>query len=892
MRTKKQHSELLAPLTSRELQILELLQDGLSNAEIAEQLVLTRDTVKWYLQQVYGKLGVGSRTQALAHARALQLLPTTKPMTDNVALRPTYCLPAQVLPLVGRDADLLLLQQLLTVSNVRLVSLIGSGGIGKTHLATELGRRLLDHFADGVFLVSLETLHSFDQILVRVADTIGYQSSGPRLLKPAFFRYLRDKQMLLILDNFEHILDGADLVSDLLKHTVQVQIVVTSREKLNILGETVFALEGLAFPKTSIAEQVPDYSAVRLFCECARRTVPSFRPKDDEWIAIGRICMLVEGMPLALLLAANWVNTLSLIDIAQAIEHALDFLISNTRDLPARQRSIRAVFTSTLSRLTNSEQAAFAQFSVFQGHCSRQAAQAVTGTSLSTLAKLVHYGLVRKSTSSGEYEVHELLRQYGQEQLEATGQWVAARDAHAEYYLDFLRSRVDDLQGKGQRTALQEIEADFDNIRTAWMWMLERENMVAMAGTAEGLRLFLELRTHLSEPVILLYRSALSFLETYSDRFTTEQSIRDVVNLYEGLGNALQLTGAYEEAQKAYEEALRALLPDHRMARARLYRKQGVVQEAQRHGQEALRLQTLAEDLLGSTPFDQADRAWWQEWIAIQIGNITASYFAGTSGSMIQRIENVRAVVEKYGRPDQRVDFYGSIGMTYLKRDRLLPSDETLEVHRRRLEFALDYGDPNKIGYGYFNLGFTQLWRDEFDAAEEQLRMGLVIALQLGNLLLETMCRTYLAIVTRKRGSVDETLQRALQAQETAASVDIPIYGAIAQGNLAWVAWRQEKVTAANDQAQHAFTVLQSIQSFSFLWVASSPLLGLAVKESRFADALVQTELLLEPERQPLPMELSGALRNALQAEEEGERALVKVHLSRACELSRSGGYL
>jgi hypothetical protein len=329
----------------------------------------------------------------------------------------------------------------------------------------------------------------------------------------------------------------------------------------------------------------------------------------------------------------------------------------------------------------------------------------------------------------------------------------------------------------------------------------------------------------------------------------------------------------------------------NRIERARLYRKQGMVLEARRQGQEALRLQTLAEDMLGA-PLDQTDRTWWQEWIAIQIGKITASYFAGPVEPTIPHIERARGVVEKYARPDQRVDFYGSIGMAYLKRDRLIPSDETLEIHRRRLDAALDYGDPNKIGHGYFNLGFTQLWRDELAAAEEELQTGLLIAQRLGNRLLETMCRTYLAIVTRKRGLVDETLRRALQAEESAASSDIPIYRAIAQSNLAWVAWRQENIAAAQDQAQRAFAVLQSFQNFGLLWLASWPLLGLAVKEGRFDDALMQAKLLVEPERQPLPTQLSEALRKALQADAVSDNKMVEMHLLEVCEISKSGGYL
>ena len=892
MRTKKQHPDLLAALTKRELEILALVHDGLSNAEIAARLVLTRDTVKWYLQQIYSKLGVGSRTQAVARCRNLKLFPFQTASASGLQEQVQHNLPTQLLPFVGREEEVAIIQRLLTSANLRLISITGTGGIGKTHLAIELGRRLLGSFPDGVFFVSFEAIISIDQIFARIADAVGYQPTIPARIEQALLGYLRDREMLLLLDNFEHLLDGAALISDLLDHAPQVRVVVTSREKLNVRAETVVAIEGLPFPTDAAVERIPEYPSVRFFCECARRNLQSFDPKREaEWRAIGRICTLVEGMPLALLLAASWIDTLSVEDIVQEVGHALDFLTSDIRDVPLRQRSIRAVFSSIYGRLTNAEQTAFAWFSVFQGRCSREAAQTVTGASLNTLARLVSTSLIRHIASSGQYEVHELLRQYGQERLEEAGQLAAARDAHAEYYADFLLRQVDALKSDGQPTALDAIVANFDNIRLAWSWMVKRENVAAMARAAEGLRLFSEVLTYFIDQVMDMYRAALGLIESLSDHTSTESWTRGIMNLYEGLGNMLQLMGAYDEAHQAFDQALQRVPLKSVIDQARLYRKQGSTWDSQRVAEEALRLQTLSENTLGTPPVPD-DREWWQEWIAIQMGQITALYFSGQLKPKLQRIARTRVVVEKNGRPDQQVDFYGSIGMAYLQRDRFLPSDETLVIHQRRLAAAVDFGDPNKIGSGHFNLGFCRLWRDELDLAEEQLQAALALGKQLGNLLLETMCQTYLSVVTRKHGFVDETERRALEALDAANAVAIPFYIAIVQSNLSWVAWRRQEFAEAKNQAQRALDVLQRVDGLAFLWLACWPLFGAAIKEGRLVEAMTQAKLMLEPIRHPLPDAISAALRDAIQAEDEGDEVMMHTHLLRAFQLAQTAGHL
>jgi predicted ATPase/DNA-binding CsgD family transcriptional regulator len=475
------HVSLAEPLTEREQSILRLKADGLSNREIAERLVLALSTVKWYVRQAYGKLGVENQLQAVAHARALGLLePATTP-----AGRPRYSLPVQTTPLVGRTEEITDIAELLANPRVRLVTLLGPGGMGKTRLALEVGWRLVEPeafgtpwvlFPDGVYFVPLQPLDSPDDVLWTVADAVSYpfQSDG-RDPQQQLLDFFQEKRRLLVMDNFETVLEGADLVSAILQAAPGVQVLVTSREALNLNAETVYSLEGLPVPEP--VKGVLDYDAAQLFMQGAQRARADFELQPDEGQSLTRICRLVEGMPLAILLAAAWVEVLSLPDIADEIAHSFDFLTAEMRDAPRRQWSIRAVFEPTWQRLSERERDVFMLLSVFHGGCTRQAAQAVAGASLPVLQVLVNKAVL-SLTSSGRYEIHELLRQYAGDRLVSEGDADEACDAHCTYYAGFMRAREGDLKGGDRQiTALDEIESDLENVRAAWAWAVEQRRI-------------------------------------------------------------------------------------------------------------------------------------------------------------------------------------------------------------------------------------------------------------------------------------------------------------------------------------------------------------------------------------------------------------------------------
>ena len=261
---------------------------------------------------------------------------------------------------------------------MRLVTILAPGGMGKTRLAVEVASSLLEDYADGVYFVPLAGLTSPDPFISTLIDTFGFQfSADGRSPQQQLFTALRRKQLLLVLDNFEHLLDSAPLVADLLTAAPFVKVLVTSRESLNISGETVYPLSGLALSASAAGVDSNQNDAEQLFVVCAQRADPHFVASDRR--NIQRVCQLVQGMPLAIELAAAWARTLSTADIGQEIERSADFLQANMPNIPARLRSVRVVFEAAWFRLTEDAQQVFRRFSVFRGGCTRNAAQVVTG---------------------------------------------------------------------------------------------------------------------------------------------------------------------------------------------------------------------------------------------------------------------------------------------------------------------------------------------------------------------------------------------------------------------------------------------------------------------------------------------------------------------------------
>ncbi len=428
---------------------------------------------------------------------------------------PRHNLPAQDTPFVGREAELTELARLLADPDTRLLTILGAGGMGKTRLALEAGAAQLDNFQHGVYFVSLAPLQSGEDILPTTAEALGfsfYERGQPR---QQLLDYLRQKAMLIIMDNFEHLLvcpepgrkDGVGLVSDILQNAPAVKVLSTSRARLNVQGEYLFHLTGMDFPDWETSEEpvlslpkdAAEYSAVKLFLQSARRARPGFELEADDLKYISRICRLVGGMPLGILLATAWLTMLTPAEIAAEIAANLDFLETDMRDVPDRQRSMRAVFDHSWSLLTGREQEVFQGLSVFRGGFMRDAAQAVSGPTLRGLMGLVNKSLLGRDPT-GRYGIHELLRQYAGEKLGAVPEEEGAtRDRHCTYYADFLQGREAALTGRGQKQALAEIGAEIENLRAAWRWAVAQGKVDEMDRCLDSLAEFYRVRAWFQE---------------------------------------------------------------------------------------------------------------------------------------------------------------------------------------------------------------------------------------------------------------------------------------------------------------------------------------------------------------------------------------------------------
>jgi predicted ATPase/class 3 adenylate cyclase/Tfp pilus assembly protein PilF len=414
---------------------------------------------------------------------------------------PKHNLPTHTTPLVGREAELAALSRLILDQNLLLISIIAPGGMGKTRLALELGSQMVEQFQNGVFFVELAPIKESGNIISAVAEAIGYQfQQTGRSQKKQVLDYLENKQMLLILDNFEHLLDGgAEIVTEMLRVAPELKILVTSRQRLYQPGETLYTLHGLRLPELDTTNDTSRYAAVELFEQTAQRARPEFVLTPENLPEVVRICRLVQGMPLGILLAAPWVTVLSTAEIVEEIQRGLDILEAEGSELPERQRSIRAVFDQAWSRMTASDQQVFMKLAVFRGGFTREAGEKVASCGLRQLQSMVSSALVERDAQLRRYNIHELLRQYAGEKLHRSGQYRQTQVEHTHYYLTYLAEQTDNLKGAGQLPSLRCIEDDFENIREGWDDAVNNRMYDLLGQALEALYLFCFLQSRLED---------------------------------------------------------------------------------------------------------------------------------------------------------------------------------------------------------------------------------------------------------------------------------------------------------------------------------------------------------------------------------------------------------
>lgn len=389
-------------------------------------------------------------------------------------------LPVMPTPFIGRRAEVEQIKALIQEPTQRLITLTGPGGIGKTRLSIQVAEEVTDWFSDGVYFASLATTPTEEAIIPTLASVLDFSFYRDARPWQQLLDFLHAKQLLIVLDNFEHLLNACDLVLDILANAPGVKLLVTSRVRLNVQGEQLFPVGGMHSPEPAETGtwqnpeiQALSFSAVQLFSERARRVQPSFELSKANLKPVLDICRLVEGMPLGLELAAAWLELLRPNEIAEEISRSLDILETNLIDVPERQRSIRAVFESSWRLLSASEQTALKRLCVFRGSFSREAAQHVSGASLRMLLGLVEKSWLQQR-EGGRFQLHELLRQYGVGQLQMEmDEWQAAHERHAAFFTRFTSEQNLRMRGNQQLAGKQAFEEELNaNIKAAWDWLV------------------------------------------------------------------------------------------------------------------------------------------------------------------------------------------------------------------------------------------------------------------------------------------------------------------------------------------------------------------------------------------------------------------------------------
>ncbi|MGH2445464.1 MAG: AAA family ATPase [Candidatus Limnocylindria bacterium] len=418
-------------------------------------------------------------------------LPDDFPALSSIGSTPTN-LPRQLTELVGRQHELSRMRTLLETS--RLVTILAPGGAGKTRLALQAANEAIGGFPQGVFLVELAPISSPSQIAQTIAEAIDVPLTTEGDLLKQLLRYLLNKRLLLVLDNFEHLLDGASIVAEILHTASLVTIVATSRVRLGINGETVLTLPGLDV-SWETDDEAPRTDGARLFTLAAQRADPSFTLTTTDLAPLRRILETVQGMPLGIILAAGWADKLSVGEIAAETAKSADILETQMGDVPDRQRSIRAVFDYSWAMLGPEEREMFSALSVFCGGFTRDAAEHVTGASLRGLSNLVDKSFVIADRDRGRFAVHELLRQFGAARLDSDPilrERIVGR--HASFYADLMARAWSLIRGSDQPQALTMMEADIDNIRATWRHFAAADDSSTAPGLAEGLWFLHEVR--------------------------------------------------------------------------------------------------------------------------------------------------------------------------------------------------------------------------------------------------------------------------------------------------------------------------------------------------------------------------------------------------------------
>lgn len=535
------------------------------------------------------ELAAQLRNSAAAASGPLATLAGGPATGSASATRARPPLPQATTRFIGREAELAELSDLLSNPECRLVTLVGLGGSGKTRLALEVARRRQRHFAAGALFVPLVEAEDANQALLRLATALEVDASTEAGLEESVAEALREVELLLVLDNVEQVAGLGQVLARLLAATQHLKVLLTSRKRVGLAAEWLFDLAGLGVE--AAGEAAPDSDAVQLFLSAAKRVQPRLRFSKTDLQAVARICRQVDGLPLALELAAAWVRAMPITQVAEETSRGFEFLSTDVVDLAERHRSVETVLARTWEGLTEHQARTLAGMTVFQDGCTLDAAVSVTEGQLPILLSLVNQSLLYRD-AAGRFGIHPLVGQYAARVLAADRDWWRfAHDAHAQHYATFLERFAPADKG-GAASSLRELEPELANVEKAWFYLVDAGRTERLAELVDALldyytilgqyRRGVELGTETlarltpGEPLagrvrcsVLLALSnmaresgLLAQALTYAERAAAEAEGSGQVGMHARArrfgADVLQMLGRYDEAEAAYEVAVAA----------------------------------------------------------------------------------------------------------------------------------------------------------------------------------------------------------------------------------------------------------------------------------------------------------------------------------------------
>ena len=728
-------SSPLDDFKERELEIINLMAKGLSNQDIADQLFITKGTVRWYNKQIYSKLGTSRRTEAIALARDMGLIDVDDGQTTNETTKLIqHKLPVTTGPFIGREQEISNLTHLLQKPNIRLLSIVATGGMGKSRLSLELGHLVKSDYQHGVAFIDLTAIRNPDDLTKFALATLGLNVENNQTPKETLFNYCREKELLLIFDNFEHILSNTSLLSDILESAPKVKIIVTSRERLNMRVETVFNLEPVS------------ESGVQLFIEVASMMHPSVIIEESELPEVRRIVALVGGLPLGLILAATWVDMLSIVEIADAIQTSLDFLSANMGDMPERQRSIHALVDPTWKRLNDQEQKAFMWASTFRGGFTRETFQQVTGTSIRTLQTLLNRSLLSHGHGR-RYDLHPLLRQYAREKLDDSGMLNEAKKAHLNTFRDYAEHHKQRQLDGQYLESLRALETEQDNFRAGLDWSFSGHEIESGIALTLLLADFWVDRSQLSEAIY------------YFEQALNHQHLAE---LYAQLGFCQYRMGRIDHAQNSLHKAItlaqESQFPD---ILANTYRLLAYVYE---HNKPKDEIQKLYEKSLEFVKISDSPKTIAAYHLSF------GSFLRDTNQSAKDTLKHCQLALDIYEKLGDIQGISRTIYNMALEYDRLGDKKRAKELVKRSLTLKQQIGDKAGTARRLNVLANWDFLDEEFEQAQTHLTESITIAEELGEqnrLQYALMSQGFLMIIMGKYTDAVKSLEHSLRLATT-----------------------------------------------------------------------------------------------------------------------------